>query len=245
MTKLLHFFCLALLLFPAMAWGECIQGDCINGFGIYIFPEGGQYAGQFSEGKFAGEGSQEYADGKRYEGMFANSSPHGEGKLIYSDGSIYTGDFEHGAITGQGAIVFADGSKYDGTFKNGLFSGTGVYTFADGSQYKGVFKNNLFNGKGTITSDGQIYVGEFKEGEYYGKGTITYYDKSREIGEWQDGKFVVSQKIKPPTQKKGTEDVGQDFGNDDFKTQDTWSMPEDQDNFSAPDGFQENNNVTE
>jgi len=131
-----------------------------------------------------------------------------------------------------------------GPLKTDLFSGTGVYTFADGSQYKGVFKNNLFNGKGTITSDGQIYVGEFKEGEYYGKGTITYYDKSREIGEWQDGKFVVSQKIKAPA-KKETSETDQGFGTDENQALETWSLPEEPENAFMPQEFQENNNVTE
>ena len=159
MKKILQLFCLLLLAFPAMTWGECIEGDCTNGFGIYIFPEGGQYAGQFAAGKFAGEGSQEYADGKRYEGMFVDSAPHGDGKLLYTDGSEYTGDFEHGAITGQGTIIFASGSKYEGDFKKGLFHGTGLYTYADGSKYKGKFENGLFHGKGTMYSDGQVYIG--------------------------------------------------------------------------------------
>jgi hypothetical protein len=74
-----------------------------------------------------------------------------------------------------------------------------------------------------LFSDGQLYVGEFKEGEHHGKGTITYYDKSREIGEWKDGKFVVMQKIKAPIKKKSdtAEDDGP-FGSDEFLPKDSW-----------------------
>ena len=50
-----------LLIIPAVAFGECLEGDCANGFGVYMFPEGGQYAGQFAQGEFAGQGSHEYA----------------------------------------------------------------------------------------------------------------------------------------------------------------------------------------
>ena len=97
-----------------------------------------------------------------------------------------------------------------------MFHGKGVDTYADGSQYKGAFKKGLFHGKGVLNSDGQIYIGEFKEGEHFGKGTITYYDKSQEIGEWKNGEFVVTQRIKAPMKKKakakGEED--EPFGDD-------------------------------
>jgi hypothetical protein len=213
MKKILQLFCLMLLIAPAITLGECIEGDCANGFGVYIFPEGGQYAGQFAGGEFAGPGSHEYADGNRYEGMFDNSTPHGEGTLTYADGSVYSGRFDHGVINGQGSIVFPNGSSYEGPFKNGLFHGSGTYTFADGSIYKGEFKKGRFDGKGSLLSDGRLYVGEFREGEHSGKGTITYYDKSKEIGEWKDGEFIVLQKIKAPIEKKSeTAEDDETFG---------------------------------
>ncbi|NOQ65621.1 MAG: hypothetical protein GQ556_00190, partial [Desulfobacterales bacterium] len=89
MKKTFQFLTILLLIFPAITYGECLEGDCVNGFGIYIFPEGGQYAGEFTGGEFAGQGKHVYADGNRYEGMFENSTPHGEGTLTYADGSIY------------------------------------------------------------------------------------------------------------------------------------------------------------
>jgi hypothetical protein len=69
-------------------------------------------------------------------------------------------------------------------------------------------------------SDGQFYVGEFKEGEHSGRGIITYYDKSQETGEWKDGKFIVSQKIKAPKKPEAGED-DRLFGRDQFLPIDT------------------------
>jgi hypothetical protein len=200
MKKFCQFLSILVLVFPALASGDCIEGDCKNGFGIYIFPEGGEYAGQFSEGKFAGTGKHVFADGNRYEGMFEDGTVHGTGTLTYADGSIYSGEFNRGTISGKGSMVFTNNSKYEGEFADGLFQGRGIYTFGDESRYEGEFKKGL----------------EFREGDHYSKGTITYFDKSQEIGEWKNGEFIVLQKIKAPPQKRTKDSEGEDafFGDE-------------------------------
>jgi hypothetical protein len=211
MKKHILLFVILILVLPAIALGECIEGDCRNGFGIYVFPEGGQYAGEFTGGEFTGTGLHVFADGNRYEGSFTNSIPHGFGVLTYADGSVYTGQFDRGVVNGKGTIEFANKSMYEGEFVGGIFDGTGTYTFNDNkSQYKGAFKKGVFHGKGTLYSDGQVYKGEFKEGEHFGKGTITYFDKSQEVGEWKKGKFVVLQRIEAPVAKKTTDSEFED-----------------------------------
>jgi hypothetical protein len=222
MNKLFLLLGVLLLIIPATAYGECIEGDCANGYGIYIFPEGGQFSGEFAEGEFAA-GKQVFADGNRYEGTFINSTPHGEGVLTYADGSVYRGQFDMGVITGKGSITFTNNSKYEGDFVNGVFHGKGIYTYSDGNRYDGEFNKGQMEGKGTLHSDGREYIGEFKEGKPYGKGSITYFDKSREIGEWKDGKFVVSQTIRAPVGKK-SEDKASDEQKD-FVFEDAWTPP--------------------
>jgi hypothetical protein len=61
MKKLFQFLTIMLLAFPAISYGQCLEGECSDGFGIYVFPEGGQYSGQFAGGEFTGKGNQAYA----------------------------------------------------------------------------------------------------------------------------------------------------------------------------------------
>jgi len=113
----------------------------------------------------------------------------------------------------------------------------GTYTYSDGGQYKGQFKKGLLDGKGVLHSDGQVYRGEFKEGEHYGKGTITYFDKSQEIGEWKNGEFVVTQKIKAPKKKKTETPEGEEepFDDEDIALEDFSNPEQDEDPFGDED----------
>ena len=42
---------------------ECTAGDCIEGYGHYIYKDGSKYMGMFEAGKKSGEGMNIYADG--------------------------------------------------------------------------------------------------------------------------------------------------------------------------------------
>ncbi len=248
MKRIFKFLVILLLAFPAVTQGECIEGDCANGFGIYIFPEGGEYSGEFAGGEFAA-GKQLFADGNRFEGTFVKSTPHGEGVLTYADGSIYSGQFDMGVISGRGTIVFANKSKYEGEFAAGVFHGKGVYTYSDGSRYDGEFKEGKMDGKGTLYSDGRVYTGEFKNGEQHGKGTITYYDKSQETGEWKNGKFVVLKRTKASALTKSEKAEDKPFfEQEDFVVKDVWTPETDtgqnrQDDFFGGRLAEENNRV--
>lgn len=68
--------------------GTCIQGNCNNGYGIFVFDDGRVYEGQWKKGLF--------------DGM---------GKLIFISGSKYTGEFNKGLMHGYGKINFLNGSE--------------------------------------------------------------------------------------------------------------------------------------
>jgi len=68
--------------------GTCIQGDCDNGYGLFVFDDGRVYEGQWKKGLF-----------------------HGMGKLIFISGSKYTGEFKKGFMHGYGKINFLNGSE--------------------------------------------------------------------------------------------------------------------------------------
>ncbi|MCB1327225.1 MAG: hypothetical protein H7A21_05580 [Spirochaetales bacterium] len=114
---------------PAANTGPgCIQGDCQNGTGIYVYESGDRYSGEFKDGLRHGRGTFEYANGDRY-----------------------VGNYENGQRSGQGVYTFANGDRYQGEWQNGLREGQGVYTFAIGGVYDGQFQNDGAGGQGRYT----------------------------------------------------------------------------------------------
>ena len=93
MKKSLLLLTFLVLGFPPLTYAQCIEGDCKNGFGVYVFADGGEYSGAFVNGKFSGQGKLVFPDGNFYEGMFEEGLLNGNGTLTYADGSIYIGEF--------------------------------------------------------------------------------------------------------------------------------------------------------
>lgn len=79
----------------------CIEGDCQNGYGIYIFK-----------------------DGAKYTGTFHNGRPHGKGVVQYSNGEKYEGEMQAGAFGGLGTLYMADGNIVNGYWQKGVYIGT-------------------------------------------------------------------------------------------------------------------------
>ena len=73
---------------------ECTVGDCQNGQGTLIFPDGNKFIGNFKNGKPSGQGVLILPEGK-YVGQFENGFFHGQGTLIGPEGK-YVGQFENG-----------------------------------------------------------------------------------------------------------------------------------------------------
>ena len=53
---------------------ECTAGDCIEGYGHYIYKDGSKYMGMFEDGKKSGEGEYVYSDGSTYIGNFIDGT---------------------------------------------------------------------------------------------------------------------------------------------------------------------------
>lgn len=78
----------------------CIEGNCQNGEGIYV-----------------------YRDNTRYEGAFQNSVAHGQGICYYSDGDMYVGEWKNHNFDGFGTMYINDGTELKGFWRAGEFVG--------------------------------------------------------------------------------------------------------------------------
>lgn len=167
---------------------QCVSGDCINGEGVYEWPNGDVYKGSFKNKKYDGFGVYTWADGEVYSGMWKDDKQF-KGKC--------TGDCENGL----GVLEYANGEKYAGYFKNGKRDGAGELDDVNGKTiHYGLWKNDEFsniktgcvsgdcvNGFGTYNDLlGSVYVGDFKNSKFEGKGTYKWQDGSVYIGDWKN-----------------------------------------------------------
>ncbi len=73
----------------------CIIGNCVDGYGVYL-----------------------YKDSTRYEGNFKNNKAEGEGICYYPDGDIYIGNWKAHNFDGQGTFIY-NGKRLTGEWKDG------------------------------------------------------------------------------------------------------------------------------
>jgi len=84
-----------LLCFPLIGFGQCISGDCENGYGVYI-RSGSKYEGELKDGMKDGNGTFTWADGTKYIGEFKDNKQNGQGTYTTADGTVYKGIWENG-----------------------------------------------------------------------------------------------------------------------------------------------------
>lgn len=120
----LHLFnCMlfVLLAVSTQAQTGCTIGDCENGKGRFVYPNGDKYIGEFK-----------------------NSVPHGRGAYYAQNGSVYKGPFVNGKRQGYGTYIWSTGEQYIGEYANNVRHGEGIYTFKDGTQQKGIWRDGTF-----------------------------------------------------------------------------------------------------
>jgi len=127
---------------------ECIEGDCENGTGTYLYStgdkSGSKFTGEWKNGKRDGKGIIVKKDGTIFEGEYKNDKANGKGTWRFSDGHKFEGEFKDGRFIIE-TKIFPNGNKYTGDFKNNLLEGKGTFTFSNGNKYTGEFKDNQFN----------------------------------------------------------------------------------------------------
>lgn len=87
---------LTLLSSPLLS--QCISGDCVNGKGIFIYPDQSIYIGAFRAGSAVGRGACYYHSGAYYEGQFWGHNFQGLGALYTLDRTLEYGLWNRGAL---------------------------------------------------------------------------------------------------------------------------------------------------
>ncbi len=170
----------------------CLSGDCLKGDGIFAYPDGSKFEGNFTNGKFDGPGIFSFSNGDKYVGNFKENYPDGQGtRYVKESNTEETGEWKQGEFLGnslaasnekigcvsgdcnegKGTYVYKEGTaKYLGTFHNGKPHGTGICDYANGDRYEGEWQYGAFFGQGILTiRDGTIVEGFWREGQYLGK----------------------------------------------------------------------------
>eukprot|EP00752_Nemacystus_decipiens_P008471 g7569.t1 len=99
-----------------------VQGGVPHGKGTMQWPSGKEYRGSGRRGRETGRwvrGVFTYPDGKTYSGQWLNGLRHGEGTRNYPDGSTYTGSWAYDKRHGQGEYTWMDGRVWSGEWREG------------------------------------------------------------------------------------------------------------------------------
>lgn len=167
----------------------CISGNCLNGFGTYLYEDGKKLYAQFANGEAISQVICYYPNGEKYVGKWKNhdrtvgmlySINKEVIKAIWKDGKYIgslkgekVGCVSGNCVNGKGSYVYADLTRYDGSFKNGLANGYGICYYADGDIYVGDWENHTFDGIGTMYfNDGSVVQGNWKNGNYIKKEVV-------------------------------------------------------------------------
>ncbi|MBX2815376.1 MAG: caspase family protein [Saprospiraceae bacterium] len=91
---------------------NCNLEYCASGIGIFTYPDGSRYEGEFTDGRPAGQGVVDYTNGDRYIGYWQSDEPDGKGKMIYRSGDVLDGLWSQGKfINGDRSLAQTSGAS--------------------------------------------------------------------------------------------------------------------------------------
>ena len=103
----------------SQAIAQCTNGDCANGKGRFLFPNGDKYIGEFRANQPDGRGAYSYKSGDSYKGQFKKGKRHGYGTMTWKAGEMYIGEYIKDQREGEGTYYAKDGRILHGKFKAG------------------------------------------------------------------------------------------------------------------------------
>jgi len=105
---------------------QCVEGNCRDGTGTYVFPNGDRYTGTWASSQPHGKGVYQFASRERYEGEFRLGKFEGNGAMYYPDGAYYIGGWSNNLKNGYGRLVTPGGSITQGNWTAGRPPGTHI-----------------------------------------------------------------------------------------------------------------------
>lgn len=188
--KRVKFVILVCFFSPLMLSAQCIQGNCQNGKGTFVFESGAKYTGEFLNGSMHGQGILAFTNGDKYLGSFQNQFREGKGKFVFANGDEYVGQLKKNKFSGEGIIKYADGTVYEGNWEDSKPNGLGEIRFLNGNRYEGMVKNANPEGEGVMFyANKSKYEGAWKAGKRHGKGKLTEANGETKIGAWENDKL--------------------------------------------------------
>ena len=85
------------------AFAQCL-GNCSNGYGMFTWPGGAKYVGEWKKGEAHGQGTFTFPSGTKYVGEWKDSKMHGQGTLTWLNGRIDNGIWKNGDLVERNNI---------------------------------------------------------------------------------------------------------------------------------------------
>jgi len=158
MSRFILVLSFSLFCLSVSAQGNCVRGNCLDGKGKIVFPDGASYDGDFRKGKFQGTGIMKYPGGAMYVGGWHKSVQEGRGRMTEADGTSYIGGFHNGKRHGDGVITFPNRNRMEATFVYDQVEGEVTFKFANGDFYVGEMTGTTIEGQESPARRPRDYV---------------------------------------------------------------------------------------
>jgi len=99
-----------------------------------------------------GKGLFQWPDGRVYFGQFKAGKKFGKGMIMWPNGQYYEGDFREDECNGMAILYYPDGKTYTGAWKDGKKHGKGVYTWPNDARYIVTYLDGEKQGEGKLES---------------------------------------------------------------------------------------------
>lgn len=158
--------------------GQMSENKLRNGFGVYYFPNGDVYIGEWVRNQMEGKGTYFYIEGDVYDGTFVEGTKDGFGTFYYTNGHLFHGEWVNDNKAGKGIYVYgSDHERFEGEWKFNVKEGYGFYYYASGECVEGRWFNNIKQySKIVMTEDGRDTMNEDEKNNLYQYGLAEFYE---------------------------------------------------------------------
>jgi hypothetical protein len=109
-----------------------------------------------------GKGLFQWPDGRVYFGQFRAGQKQGKGMYMWPNGQYYEGDFKEDECNGMATLYYPDGKTFNGAWKDGKKHGKGVYTWPNEARYHVQYMDGLKVGEGKLDNS-QVSLTQLKD----------------------------------------------------------------------------------